>query len=117
MTFYDSNGIAVAYSEDNENIYLYNGKPVAYLFNGLVYRFNGTQLGRFENGWVRDKMGYCVFFTENAKGNGPIKPAKHIKPIKEAKQIKPIKRIRHVPAIKVANNLTWSSFSGLSFFA
>ena len=116
MTFYDENGRAVAYTEDNENIYLYSGVPVAYLYRNLVYSFRGTQLGRFENGWIRDKKGNCAFFTENARGSGPAKPVKHIKPVKGLKQMMPIRGIRHAPAIKAVDSLSWSALSGERFF-
>ena len=36
MTFYDSTGRAVAYTEDNENIFLFNGVRVAYKYGNLV---------------------------------------------------------------------------------
>ena len=116
MTFYDSTGRAVAYSEDNENIYLYSGVPVAYLYGHIVYSFKGTQLGRFENGWIRDKRGYCVFFTENTHGSGPIKPVKRIRPVKGIKRIKPMKGIRRVPSVKAIDRLAWSNVSGERFF-
>ena len=116
MTFYDSTGRAVAYTEDNENIYLYNGIPVAYLFNKLVYNYHGIQLGRFENGWIRDKDGFCVFFTDNANSNGLVMPVKHVRPVKGLKQLKPLKRLRHVPALKVRDNMSWSNISGERFF-
>lgn len=116
MTFYDSTGRAVAYTEDNENIYLFSGTPVAYLFGNYVYNYKGIQLGRFENGWVRDKYGRCVFFTDNARGNGPVKPIKQIKPIKYLKKIRPIKSIRHVPYVKAVDNSSWSDLSGERFF-
>ncbi len=115
MTFYDSTGRAVAYTEDNENIYLYNGVPVAYLYGNLVYSFRGIQLGRFENGWIRDMNGYCVFFTENARG-GPAKPAKLVKSVKGVKHVRPVKSVRHVPSVKTADNLFWSGLSGERFF-
>ena len=116
MTFYDSTGRAVAYTEDNENIFLYNGVPVAYLYGNLVYSYKGTQLGRFKNGWIRDKSGCCAFFTDNARGNGPIKPVKHVRPVKGLKQLKPPRGLRHIPAVKAVDSLSWSTISGERFF-
>lgn len=116
MTFYDSTGRAVAYTDDNENIYLFSGVPVAYLFGSLVYSYKGQQLGRFENGWVRDIRGLCVFFTENTNGLGPIKPIKRVKPIKMIKKLCPIKRIRQIPKIKAIEKISWSNLSGEQFF-
>ena len=116
MTFYNSEGRAVAYTEDNEHIYLFNGIPVGYFWGDLIYSFGGKQLGRFENGWIRDKKGLCVFFTENAQGSGPIRPVKHVRPVKGVKRIKPIKGIRQIASVKAANLMGWSSISGERFF-
>lgn len=115
MTFYDSKGRPVAYADDNENIYLFNGSPVAYLFCYYVYSYRGIQLGRFENGEVRDKKGACVFFTENAMG-GPAKPVMSIRPVKSVKRVKPVRAVRRVPAVKAADRLSWSYLSGEQFF-
>lgn len=55
MTFYDSHGKAIAYlHDDGIHIYLFNGRPVAYLYGDAVYGFNGHQFGWFEDGWIRD---------------------------------------------------------------
>ena len=115
MTFYDSKGTPVAYADDNENIYLFNGVPVAYLFGCYVYSYRGVQLGRFENGWVRDKKGACVFFTEDALG-GPVRPIKRIRPVKSVKRVKPVRGVRRVPSAKAVDSLSWSYLSGEQFF-
>jgi len=60
MTFYDSHGKAIAYlHDDGIHIYLFNGRPVAYLYGDAVYGFNGHQFGWFEDGWIRDLNGCC----------------------------------------------------------
>lgn len=61
MTLYDYSGRAVAYSDDGETIYLFNGAPVAYFYGDMVYGFTGQQLGTIKNGWIRDNKGLCVF--------------------------------------------------------
>ena len=50
MTFYNKNGKPIAYTEDNEHIYLFTGQPVAYFYGDAVYGFNGHHIGWFENG-------------------------------------------------------------------
>lgn len=41
VTFYDRKGKAIAYINDNgESIYLYNGKPVAWLSEDSIYSYN-----------------------------------------------------------------------------
>ena len=61
ITFYDSHGKPTAYTEDNEHIYLFSGKPVAYIDGSSVYSYSGRHLGWFDEGWIRDNSGYCVF--------------------------------------------------------
>ncbi|MCR5767283.1 MAG: hypothetical protein K6G45_02190 [Lachnospiraceae bacterium] len=115
MTLYDSSGRAVAYCDDGDTIYLFNGIPVAYFFGSRVYGFRGQHLGNISDGWIRDNRGLCVFFTENATG-GPLKPIKRLKPIKNVKHVKPVKAVRHVPFLKPADKISWSNLSGERFF-
>lgn len=117
MVFYDIHGRPTAYTEDDMHIYLFTGEPVAYLDRDTVYGFNGHQFGWFENGWIRDLNGYCVFFTENATGLGPLKPAKCACPVKSVKHVKPVKSVKSVRCVKTVRSLSWSQLSGLVFFA
>ncbi len=116
LTFYDKSGRPVAYAEDETHIYLFDGEPVAYIDGDSIYAYSGKHLGWFEDGWVRDHSGKCVFFTEISSGSGPIKPIKRIKTIKYARRIQPIKGIRQIRPIKPIRQLSWSEFSGESFF-
>lgn len=115
LTFYNRNGKPIAYTEDGEHIFLFSGKPVAYLSQETIYGYNGKQFGWFDNGWIRDKRGMCVFFSENATG-GPIAPIKQIKPIKSVKQIKPIKSVKQIKTVKPVFSMGWSTFLGEEFF-
>lgn len=118
MTFYDSHGKPLAYLDnDRSHIFLFNGKPVAYLYANTVYGYNGRQLGWFENGWVRDLKGYCVFFTELANDSGPAKPMKGAKPAKRSRGAKPAKRKKHSKSAKASKKVSWSKLSGEQFFS
>ena len=114
-TFYDSNGSPIAYTEDNEDIFLYSGMPVAYLSDNSVYAYSGRHLGWFDNGWIRDNGGFCTFFTEEASG-GPMKPMKQMKPMKGMKGMKPMKGMKQMKPMKPMDQLSWSSLSGVQFF-
>ena len=116
MTFYDCYGVPVAYTEDNETIYLFTGEPVAYFYENAVYSFSGIHLGWFENGWIRDLFGASVFYTENATGSGPVKPVRCVRPVKGVKYVKPVKCVREIKRVKAVNTLSWSRLSGTSFF-
>ena len=113
--FYDKSGAPVAYCEDGEHIYMFSGQPVAFLNEDTVYSFSGKHIGWFEDGWIRDKFGHCVFFTDEAT-SGPVKPVKHVKPVKGVKHVKPVKGIKEVTSVKAVKSLSWSPLSGSQFF-
>lgn len=115
LVFYNQKGKPVAYIEDEEHIYTYSGTPVAFLHDDSVYSFKGKHLGRFNDGWIRDNSGKCVFFTNDAKG-GPVKPSKGIKPSKGVKSSKPIKSSRKIKPSKPIKSSSWSSLSSEIFF-
>ena len=116
MTFYNCHGEPIAYNEDNETVYLFTGEPIAYFYENAVYGFNGKHLGWFEDGWIRDIHGQCAFFTENASGSGPAKPAKYSKPAKCARYARPAKCARHAKYAKAARSCSWSNLSGKQFY-
>ena len=115
LTFYDSKGRPIAYTEDGTYIYLFSGEPVAYLDNESVYSVSGKHIGRFRNGWIRDNNGQCVFFSEDATG-GPMKPMKMMKPMKSMKQMKPMKSMKEMRPMRPMDSLSWSELSGEQFF-
>ena len=117
LIFYDKNGKAVAYTVD-DNIFLFNGKPVAYIannFNNPVYTFSGRQLGWVDNGWIIDLSGCYAFFTNESIG-GPNKPLRQLTPIRSVRQLLPIKNLRSIQKIKPIKKMLWSSHSDESFF-
>lgn len=74
---YDSNGTAVAYiAEDyRETIYLWEGLPAAYLYEGEhVYGFNGLHLGWFKGDVLFDHHGRRVGFLYTTCPVPIIKP-------------------------------------------
>jgi hypothetical protein len=115
INFYDNSGTAIAYLADERHIYTFSGKPVAYLDGEAVYSFSGEHIGWFEEGWVRDTKGKCVFFTESASG-GPVKPVKKVKPAKGVRHVKPVKGVKHVKSVKAVKSFSWSQLSGEHFF-
>jgi len=67
-TLFDKNGEAVAYIMDDyhETIYLWDGSPVAYLYDEEhVYGINGRHLGRFINEVIYNALGERIGFTSN----------------------------------------------------
>ena len=113
ITFYDRQGRAVAwYDDEQENpaIYLYSGKPVAWISDDSIYAYSGTHIGWFIDGWIRDSGGNAVYFTSDCSG-GPAKPAR------EARQPRPARRARQARPPKPARTTSWSPIFGDAFFS
>lgn len=119
ITLFNEEGYATAYiaTDDDLTLYMWNGRPVAYLSvsksNGDVfdiYGFNGRHLGWFEDGIVRDHKGYMVGFIK-----GAIKKYTHYEPYKRYKKYKPYKEYKIYPPYKPYNKRSFSS-TPLSIF-
>jgi len=67
-TLYNANGEPVAYISDalTKAIYLWDGYPVAYLYDYHVYGFNGLHLGWFLDNVVYDSEGKRIGFTSTS---------------------------------------------------
>jgi hypothetical protein len=103
---FDSTGTPVAYIADDLTIYLWSGKPVAYLYRGNhgtdVYGFNGKHLGWFEKGYVRDDDGNPTCGLKSV-----IRSPK-LEPLKSLKELKPLKSLRELPPLKPISSLDWA---------
>lgn len=106
ITLFDSKGDAIAYidTSDELTIYLWDGDPVAYLYDDRVYGFNGKHLGWFVDGIIWNHRGNAVGFIE-----GAVNMVTSIEPIKGIKSIKSIKSIREIAPVKPVFTNRWSS--------
>ena len=99
ISLFDKDGDAVAYidTDDDLTIYLWSGKPVCYLHSSSgkyhVYGFNGSHLGWFIEGVIRDHEGDAVGVTKEATSMftnfEPFKGFKEFKPFKSFKEFAP----------------------------
>lgn len=105
-TLYDARGKPVAYIADDLTIYLWSGKPVAYLYRGRtgvdVYGFNGTHIGWFEKGYIRDHDG------DGACGVRAVIQSPQLEPLKSLKELKPLKSLRELAPLKPLTSQSWS---------
>lgn len=96
ISLYDSQGNAIAYidTEDDNTIYMWGGKPVAYLYavTGAVhiYGFDGKHLGWYVDGIIRDHSGDAVGFIKGKASNIILKYESY----KGYKEYKPYKSYR-----------------------
>lgn len=98
ISLFNSQGKAVAYvntDDDDLTIYLWGGKPVAYISNDNIYGFNGKHLGWWVKGIIRDHDGDAVGATKGATSMyteyEPYKGYKEYKPYKSYKEYAPYK--------------------------
>jgi 4-fold beta flower protein len=114
LEFYDSRGRAAAYiDEDDENLtlYLWDGKPVAYLDEDSVYGFNGKHLGWLKGSAIYHHDGNVVAaFPEVFRS--PVSPA----PVKSFKQFVPFKSFKEFKPFKPFFSQQWSEIPAKVFF-
>lgn len=107
VAIFDRKGKPHAYIalNDENPIYLWNGRAVAYLDGKHVYGYNGRHLGWFEEGIIYDKRGTRIGFTEET-----CPAICKIEPIKSVKKVKRIKSVKHVAPVKPIFSIGYSSF-------
>lgn len=87
VSLFDSDGNAVAYiafDGDAPTIYMWSGKPVAYLANSSgagvsIYGFNGKHLGWFVKGVARDHDGNATCGVRQVVASPKFEPFKAFK--------------------------------------
>lgn len=95
-------------------IYDRNNRYRAFVSDGNVFTYQGRHLGIIDQGFFRDKRGYCVAFMDGATG-GPIPPIPEIAPIPPIPPIPPIAPIPPVPPIAPVGSLNWSQLDWEAF--
>ena len=98
-SLFDSRGRATAYISDDLTIFLWTGKPVAFLESDAaggfhIYGFNGKQLGWFVRGIARDHQGNGVCSVKEVLRSTefePFKGFKEFKPFKNFKEFAPFR--------------------------
>jgi hypothetical protein len=93
LEFYDRKGMPVAYTDDDEHIYSFDGRPVAYFYSDSVYSYRGRHLGYFRRGIIHDNGGLLVLITPDSMG-GTLKPLLRPLPTKDAQRAIPTKKSR-----------------------
>lgn len=116
IIFFDQQNKATAYCDDWENIYLFSGRPVAYVFRDMIYTFSGKHIGWFDNGWIRDMYGYCVLASNFSGGMVFNVPVTVVMPsFSSPKQSLPLKGIRELPRLRPLYTNVWIRYEALEF--
>jgi len=115
ITFFDRRGAPIAYTDDDQYIYYFNGKPVAHIDGNSIYSFSGRHLGWYIDGWIIDHIGGHVLFTVNASG-GPLTPLPALEPLPALPALSPLPALPQLPPLEPLRRLAWSEISGKQFF-
>lgn len=96
ISIFDHQGEAVAYVDTDEEatIFLWSGRPVAYISGTNIYGFNGEHLGWINQGIFYDHEGYGIGFFKNATSTltrlEPLKGIKQLRPLRSLKELEPL---------------------------
>jgi hypothetical protein len=115
LTFYDHSGRPRAYCDDDETIYVFSGQPLAYIDQRAVYSFSGRFLGWLADGWIHDRQGTCVLFSQAARG-GPARPVVREAPSRRSKQSSPVRDAQSRLPAPVLPTFRWTQLSFTEFF-
>lgn len=100
VSLFDGKGRPSAYIAEDLTIYLWSGKPVAYLERDSgapgfhIYGFNGKHLGWFVGGVTRDHEGDGACAVKEVLRQTefePFRPFKEFKPFKSFKEFAPFR--------------------------
>lgn len=104
---YSTGGQAIAYIayDDEQTIYMWDGKPVAYVDSENIYGFNGIHLGWYIDGIIRDHDGNVAGFNKDA-----AKVSLAFEPFKSFKEFKPFRAFKEFAPFKPYFSLTNSRY-------
>lgn len=108
IALYNDQGEAAAYidTSNDSTIYLWGGKPVAYLDGHSIYGFNGKHLGWLENGIVWDHDGNAVGFIR-----GAVNMPTQIQSLKGLQKLTPLRSLEELKPLEPLHSNRWSRTS------
>ncbi len=91
-----------------------DGVHRAFINSSAVYTYQGRYLGRFEDGFLRDRDGHAVSFVRGASG-GPTTPTAEVPPTPPRPSIPPLAFVPPAPPVPPVTYLGWSVLDFESF--
>lgn len=106
MDFFDRNGRPIAYIRKGY-LLSWNGLPLAHVQNDAVYTLTQKHVGYLNAGWIIDRKGDAVAFSENC-GKGPMTPLRIEAPLKPLAPLPPVAPQMTLPALRPIQTMNWS---------
>ena len=107
IEYFDRSGRATAFCDYGKDLYLWDGRPAAFIHDETVYSYAGEPIGWISDGWVCDLDGGRLLFEFDAVG-GPAKPDRQAKASVGTRGQKPQRRARREPGARAAISQNWS---------
>lgn len=92
---------------NNNVVYDMNRKHRAFIANDALYTYNAKYIGRFNNGFFRDRFGNAVAFISGAKG-GPMTPLTALPPLAPLLPLAPLPPLPPLAPMAPMATLSWS---------
>ena len=113
---WDKHGKPLAYvDDDRESIYLFDGTPVAWLFQSAIYSYGGRLLGWMEQGWVFGRDGKCLLFTAQAHSK-PSRPFRQEAGARSERGLRPSRAPRDTLVKRPERTQVWATGDPMRFF-
>lgn len=102
---------------DDKYFISFQGRHVGFVNSSRIYNYNGSHVGWFECGILRDLFGKCVAFENKVSDvRHPAFPICRNVFTRLTVRTKPISPVRHISFAKPVNQSTWSVFSPKRIF-
>lgn len=108
--FYDRNGHATHYVNEDGTLYSWGGQPMGFLQGEELYATSGRHVGRISDGWLRDQRGNAIASSASASG-GPMKPMRSLPSLKSLPSLAPLRGLASLPPLAPLPSLSWSQLT------
>jgi hypothetical protein len=108
QALYDSSGAVYAWLHESGKIYDLSGQNVAFVDGDSVYDWNGSHIGWWQDGHIRDHQGAAALFTADSQNVGILKPLRQLRPLQPLRQLSPMKPFKAFKPFKPFKQMAWS---------
>jgi hypothetical protein len=107
IEFFDRAGAAAAFSPDKKSLFLWDGRPAAFIEDGKVYAYSGRFIGWVGNGWILDDEGHYLLFEFDAVGSA-VKPNRQPNSVPGQRAKPPPRGATQPSPVQPAPSSSWS---------
>jgi hypothetical protein len=107
---FDSEGLTVAWLNDNNVIHDLDGDAIAFVRGNIVHDCGGAQLGWLVNGYFRDGDGDALAFMQGCVG-GPLPPPPELAPLPPLPVLPPLPPLPALAGLQPLFSLDWSGLT------